>query len=90
MTTLQTQTPHQLSPLQAELLKLYAFGVTDEQLRDIKRLLARYFAERAMNAMDAFWDEHSLTDEIMDKWLQEERGTATDATTNRDAKGLIK
>jgi hypothetical protein len=71
MSTLQS--PHQpLSPLQTELLKLYAVGITDKQLLDVKRLLARYFAESAMNAMDAFWDEHSLTDADMDSWLRDE------------------
>lgn len=66
------QAPQALSPLQTELLKLYAIGITDEQLLEVKRLLARYFAGRAMNAMDAFWDENSFTDATMDSWLREE------------------
>jgi len=73
------QAPQALSPLQTELLKLYAVGITNDQLLDVKRLLGRYFAESAMNSMDTFWDEQGLTDADMDKWLHEEhpQGTAS-------------
>jgi hypothetical protein len=66
------QAPQPLSPLQTELLKLYAVGITNDQLLDVKRLLARYFAESAMNKMDALWEEKGLNDADMDKWLHEE------------------
>jgi hypothetical protein len=66
------KTPQPLSPLQTELLKLYAVGITNDQLLDVKRLLGRYFAESAMNNMDAFWEEQGLTDADMNKWLHEE------------------
>lgn len=73
------QAPQALSPLQTELLKLYAVGITNDQLLDVKRLLGRYFADSAMNSMDTFWDEQGLTDADMDKWLHEEhpQGTAS-------------
>ncbi len=73
MSTIQAPSP--LSPLQAELLKLYGAGISNEQLFDVKRLLARYFAQSAMNAMDAFWDEQNLTNADMDRWLHEELRT---------------
>ncbi len=73
MSTLQN--PQTLSPLQTELLKLYAVGISNDQLLDVKRLLAQYFAEGAMNAMDAFWDEQGLSDGDMDKWLHEEHSS---------------
>lgn len=73
------QAPQALSPLQTELLKLYAVGITNDQLLDVKRLLGRYFADSAMNSMDTFWEEQGLTDADMDKWLHEEhpQGTAS-------------
>lgn len=49
------------SNLQLELLKLYANGVSDEQLLEIKWLLGKYFADKASDAMDAFIAEKELT-----------------------------
>lgn len=41
-----------LTNLQSELLKLYSNSVSEQQLFKIKLLLARYFAEKATDAMD--------------------------------------
>lgn len=40
----------QLSNLQIELLKLYANGVSEENLHEIKSMLAKYFAGKASDA----------------------------------------
>ncbi len=40
------------SNLQLELLKLYANGISDEQLIEIKWLLGKYFAEKATAGID--------------------------------------
>jgi hypothetical protein len=71
------QAPQPLSTLQTELLKLYAVGISNDQLLDVKRLLARYFAESAMNTMDAFWEEQGLDNSDMDKWLYDEHSQGT-------------
>jgi hypothetical protein len=49
------------SNLQLELLKLYANGISDEQLTEIKWLLGKYFAEKATSGMDSFIKEKGLT-----------------------------
>lgn len=49
------------SNLQLELLKLYANGISDEQLLEIKWLLGKYFADKASDAMDVFIAEKGLT-----------------------------
>jgi len=46
-----------LSNLQLELLKLYAQNVGEEDLTAIKKMIATYFAEKAMNEADRIWDE---------------------------------
>jgi len=46
-----------LSNIQLELFKLYSFNVTEEQLKDIKRMLAQYFAKQATKEMDDLWEE---------------------------------
>lgn len=59
-----------LTNLQLELLKLYSLNLSEPQLTDIKRLLARYFAETASDEMDKLWEEKGWTNETMDEWLQ--------------------
>ena len=61
-----------LSNLQIELLQLYSQNVSEEDLIAIKRLLAKYFADRASDEMDKLWEEKGWTNETMDEWLREE------------------
>jgi hypothetical protein len=60
-----------LSGLQLELLKLYSTEMTTEELLEVKQLLARYFARKAVESADQIWDQRQLTDEDMDAWLHE-------------------
>jgi hypothetical protein len=52
-----------LTNLQLELLKLFSRNVSDDDLLQIKRLLVRFFAEKAMDAADKVWDEKGLTEQ---------------------------
>ncbi len=61
-----------LSNLQLELLKLYSTNLEERDLLEIKRLLAHYFAQRAIRGADKIWEEKGLSNEDMDKWLNEE------------------
>jgi hypothetical protein len=60
-----------LSNLQLELLRLYANGVSDEALIEVKSVLARYFAERGTAEMEKVWEENGLTDQEMIDWASE-------------------
>lgn len=60
-----------LSNLQLELLRLYGNGVSEESLREIKSILAKYFADKATDAMDRIWDENGLTEQTMIDWTNE-------------------
>ena len=71
--TMEFQTSQKLSNLQLELLKLYAMNVSDEELRDIKRMLVKYFMERAMDEADKVWDKRGYTNELMEEWRQTKR-----------------
>ena len=62
---------HKLSNVQLELLKVFSYQVTEQELLDIKDLLARYFAQRATNSMQEFWESHKLDDDTIDAWLTE-------------------
>lgn len=51
----------EFSNLQLELLRLYSNGVSDEQLKEIKWLLGKYFAEKATVGMDKIVQDKQLT-----------------------------
>ena len=61
-----------LSNLQQELLKLYSYDILEEDLLQIRRYLARYFAIKAIAGADQVRDEKGYTDETMDQWLNED------------------
>ena len=50
------------SNLQLEILKLYANGIPDNQLMEIKWLLGKYFAEKATHGVDKVIQEKGLTE----------------------------
>jgi hypothetical protein len=60
-----------LSNLQIELLRLYSNGISEENLREVKRLLASFFADKATRAMDEIREEKSLTEQDMIDWTNE-------------------
>ena len=54
-----------LSNVQIELLKLYATGVADETLIDLKRTMAKFFLDRMRKSADKVWEEKGYTDAQM-------------------------
>ncbi|NIM14938.1 MAG: hypothetical protein GTO45_23480 [Candidatus Aminicenantes bacterium] len=52
-----------LSNLQLELLKLYSTNLDQKDLVEIKRILANYFAQRAIKEADKIWEEKGLSNE---------------------------
>lgn len=61
-----------LTNLQLELIKLFSLDLSDEQLMEVRQLLAKYFAEKASDEMDRLWDENGWDNETMDSWLKAE------------------
>ena len=60
-----------LSNLQLELLKLFARPVSDEDLLAIRKFLANYFAQKAMDLADETWDRNQWSDEDADRMMNE-------------------
>lgn len=60
-----------MSNLQVELLRLYGNGVSEETLREVKGILAKYFADRATSEMDKVWDDNGLKEQDMIDWTNE-------------------
>ena len=51
-----------MSNLQLEILKLFSRKVSENDLREIKKLISNYFAEKAISEADKIWFEKGLTD----------------------------
>jgi hypothetical protein len=62
-----TQPP--LTNLQMELLQLYSLKLSDNELLQVKEVLARYFAGRLGQHVDQLWQERGLTADDMERWL---------------------
>jgi hypothetical protein len=69
------QATNRLTNLQLELLKLFSYNLSEKQLKEVKDLLAKYFAAKATHEMDNIWEEKGLTNEAMDAWLHEHMRT---------------
>ena len=60
-----------LTNVQIELLRLFNTNLSENDLAELKDLLSRFYANKAISQADSIWDERGLTDEDMDKWLNE-------------------
>jgi len=59
-----------LTSLQLELLKIFSYQPSYEQLIDIKNMLANYFANKATQEMDKLWEDNSWDDSTIDNgWV---------------------
>jgi len=61
-----------LTNLQLELLKLYSTNLTEQDLKDLKKILSNYYSQKTIKEADKIWEEKKLNNFIMDEWLNEE------------------
>ncbi|MCH8126266.1 hypothetical protein IIC38_09915 [candidate division KSB1 bacterium] len=61
----------QLSNVQLELLKLYSTDLSEKDLTALKNLLAKFYAERAIQTADQIWEQKKLSNKDMAAWLNE-------------------
>ena len=66
------QTTAQLTNLQLELIKIFSYQLPNEELLEVKQLLANFFAERIKKRASKIWQEKGYTQNDMDKWLNDE------------------
>jgi hypothetical protein len=59
--TMSVQATPPLTNVQLELLKLFAIGVSDEEVLEIRRMLARYFMQKAVAGATKVWEEQGYT-----------------------------
>lgn len=60
---------------QIEILGTMARLNSDEDLSELKRVLARFFADRADREMERLWQEGVINEQIIDSWGQEHMRT---------------
>ncbi|MBK8491417.1 MAG: hypothetical protein IPL49_11170 [Saprospirales bacterium] len=64
-----------LTNLQLELLKIFSREVSDQDLLEIRKILAKYFAQKAMDIADQVWDANKWTEEDEQRFLHEHTRT---------------
>ena len=66
---MEFQSPKKLSKAQVELLALFERDVPDEDWIEIRRIIARYFADKATRAADKVAEEQGWTAEDFERML---------------------
>ncbi|WP_373512055.1 hypothetical protein [Persicitalea sp.] len=60
-----------LTNLQLELLQLYSLNLPEDELIEIKRVIAKHFADKASTEFDKLWIEGKWTNDTMNDWITE-------------------
>lgn len=63
--------PTRFTPLQQELLRLYAMDLPEADLIEIKDMLGTYLLRKLQRDIDASVDRNNYTNEDFDRWLNE-------------------
>lgn len=61
-----TELTTKLSNVQMELLRLYSTNLSEDDLEELKLLLARFYGDKSIKLVNKVWDDKGLTDEDMD------------------------
>lgn len=64
-----------LNNLQIELLKIFSFQISDEQVKDIQKMLTDYFARQVTAEMDTLFEANSWGEEKIEEWSKEHMRT---------------
>ena len=59
------------TPLQQELLSLYSMDLSEDELKEIKKLLSQYFWDRMQKKVDKAVEELGYTQEDFDAWIND-------------------
>ncbi|MPR34826.1 hypothetical protein [Salmonirosea aquatica] len=60
-----------LSSLQLDLLKVYSFQPSDEDLLAVRRLLANYFSDKLVDKIGQSVEKNQISEADLDRWLNE-------------------
>lgn len=69
------ETTKKLTNLQLEILKIFRFDISENQIKEIRSLLAAYFAEKVTSDMDALFESNKWGEEKINEWSKEHMRT---------------
>ena len=58
-----------LNNVQIELMKLFSTNLSDNELMELRDLLSRFYADKAIRKADSIWEEKGLTNDDMERLL---------------------
>jgi len=61
-----------LSNIQIELLKIYSTIISELGLIELKDLLAKFYANKAIEQANKVWNDKNLSNETMNNWSNED------------------
>ena len=64
-----------LNKNQLEILKLFSRELNDKDLKEIKKLIVQYLAEKVTDLADKKWDENNWSDDDMERLLKSHNRT---------------
>lgn len=67
-----------LNDQQLEILKLFSRELDEEDLREIKRLIVGYLAQKVSRLADEAWEKNNWSDEDMERLLEMHERTPYD------------
>jgi len=69
---MQTSLNTPLTSLQLELLRIYSFNPSTEDLQEVKNILGKYFAQKFTDHVSKAVTKENITDSDLDEWLKDE------------------
>ena len=63
------------SPFQIQMLELTSRVKDEQEMDDIRRMLADYFADKAESAIDKLWNEGIMSESTIEEWKHEHMRT---------------
>lgn len=63
------------NPVQQHLLRMFAYDSSEEHLKEIKEVLAAYFARKVDDEMDALLNEGKIDANVIEEWGKEHMRT---------------
>ena len=67
-----------LNDQQLEILKLFSRELDEEDMREIKKLIVRYLAQKVSRLADEAWEKNNWSDEDMERLLEMHERTPYD------------
>lgn len=61
-----------LSNVQKEILKLYSANLSQNELEELKTVIGRFYADKAVKNADYIWEEKNYSNDKLNDWLDEE------------------